>query len=128
MPARLRRQALTVAQFDVPAASNADCALTQSPASSQFTIISGMAETDATGDNNANLKAAVAAACRVCDVNLDGKADTTDLRMVRSAFGKAAQAGDLRDAKRDGRINVEDLRIGSWLCTNQNCNLIGGEA
>ncbi|MGD0296024.1 MAG: hypothetical protein ABSE86_02840 [Bryobacteraceae bacterium] len=49
-PKKLHLLPLTVAQFDVPQSSNADCTLKQPPAASQFTIIPGTIQTDTSGD------------------------------------------------------------------------------
>ena len=56
-----------------------------------------------------------------CDVNGDGKVDTTDLTLIRNAIGTAPFAGDPRDANLDGKITINDVRLCTQKCTKASC-------
>jgi hypothetical protein len=57
-----------------------------------------------------------------CDVNADGKVDSSDIAAINAARNTAATgACDLRDADANGLINVNDARQCAVRCTNANC-------
>jgi hypothetical protein len=51
-----------------------------------------------------------AAAGLVCDVDLDGDVDISDLLAIRAKNGQPAAAGDIFDPNGDGSINIVDIR------------------
>jgi hypothetical protein len=59
----------------------------------------------------------------VCDVNLDGSVNTTDLTLIRSGIGQTPAAGDPRDANVDGKITINDVRLCTLRCTKPQCAL-----
>lgn len=59
----------------------------------------------------------------VCDVNLDGSINTTDLALIRAGIGQIPAAGDPRDANVDGKITVNDVRFCTLKCTKPQCAL-----
>ncbi len=56
-----------------------------------------------------------------CDVNGDGKVDSTDIKAIMAGIGKPPVAGDPRDYNGDGVINIVDVRQCTLQCTNKNC-------
>lgn len=56
-----------------------------------------------------------------CDVNGDGKVDSTDIKAIMAGIGQPPVAGDPRDYNGDGVINIVDVRACTLLCTNKNC-------
>ena len=56
-----------------------------------------------------------------CDVNGDGKIDSTDIKAIMAAIGKPPVAGDVRDFNGDGVINIVDVRQCTLQCTNARC-------
>ena len=43
------------------------------------------------------------------DVNVDGRVDAADLRIVIASFGTAPPSNPRADVNRDGMVDVEDL-------------------
>jgi hypothetical protein len=56
-----------------------------------------------------------------CDVNGDGKIDSSDISLIMAALNTRALTGDPRDADANGTIDVVDARICTTRCTNKNC-------
>jgi len=56
-----------------------------------------------------------------CDVNGDGKVDSTDIKAIMAGIGKPPVAGDPRDYNGDGVINIVDVRQCTLQCTNNKC-------
>jgi hypothetical protein len=59
----------------------------------------------------------------VCDVNLDGSINTTDLALIRAGIGQTPTVGDPRDANVDGKITINDVRFCTLKCTKPQCAL-----
>jgi hypothetical protein len=57
----------------------------------------------------------------VCDVNLDGVVNITDINLIRSGIGQTPTANDPRDATGDGKITINDVRACTLKCTKTNC-------
>ncbi len=60
---------------------------------------------------------------RLCDINLDGKVDRSDLNLIFSARNTRVHAPDARDVDGDGLITVNDVRICTLACTKPLCML-----
>lgn len=58
---------------------------------------------------------------RVCDIDQDGDVDTVDLSAIRAAIGQTPTANDPRDANRDGKITINDVRACTASCTRASC-------
>jgi hypothetical protein len=56
-----------------------------------------------------------------CDVDADRDVDLGDLALIRTANGQASAVGDIRDANRDGAINVADVRYCQLRCSRPSC-------
>ena len=56
-----------------------------------------------------------------CDVNGDGKIDSTDIKAIMASIGVPPVAGDVRDFNGDGVINIVDVRACTLHCTNARC-------
>jgi hypothetical protein len=57
-----------------------------------------------------------------CDVNGDGVVNHVDVRTVMASVNKPATRGDPRDADRDGRITLGDVRVCLQACRSDSCN------
>jgi hypothetical protein len=57
----------------------------------------------------------------VCDVNLDGAVNITDINLIRAGVGKTPTANDPRDANGDGMITINDVRACILKCTKTSC-------
>lgn len=57
----------------------------------------------------------------VCDVDVDGDIDKTDLSLISRSRGKTALPGDPRDGDGDGRITPNDVKVCTPQCTRPNC-------
>jgi len=56
-----------------------------------------------------------------CDVNGDGKVDSSDISLIRAAIGTAPGLNDVRDANSDGKITINDVRQCTLQCTKPAC-------
>lgn len=56
-----------------------------------------------------------------CDINGDGKIDSTDIGLIRAAIGTAPGGNDARDYNADGKITVNDVRACTLKCTKPKC-------
>src|SRR5205807_489902 len=56
-----------------------------------------------------------------CDVDGNGKVDSTDIKAIMAGIGKPPSAGDPRDFNGDGIINIVDVRQCTLQCTNAKC-------
>lgn len=57
----------------------------------------------------------------VCDVNNDGRIDSSDINLIFAARGTKVLPGDLRDLDGDLLITVSDARGCTLRCTNASC-------
>lgn len=60
-------------------------------------------------------------AVTACDINGDGKVDTTDIQLIVAARNQKAFPGDPRDVDADGIITANDARICTQRCNKKNC-------
>jgi len=56
-----------------------------------------------------------------CDVDGNGKVDSTDIKAIMAGIGKPPGVGDPRDFNSDGVINIVDVRQCTLRCTNAQC-------
>jgi peptidase C13-like protein len=56
----------------------------------------------------------------LCDINMDGKIDRSDLQLVLQGLGRAVSV-DPRDIDGDGKITVVDARQCVLRCSHPNC-------
>lgn len=56
-----------------------------------------------------------------CDIDGDTDVDTADLALIRAAIGQAPASGDARDANKDSKITINDVRYCTLRCTRAAC-------
>lgn len=57
----------------------------------------------------------------VCLVDADNDVDNNDLNLIRAAIGQSPLVNDPRDANRDGKITINDVRACTARCTRAAC-------
>jgi hypothetical protein len=56
-----------------------------------------------------------------CNIDADGDIDSIDISLIRAGIGRTPTANDPRDANRDGKITMVDVRMCTLQCTRAQC-------
>ena len=100
----------------VPVANGANPAL-----NGRFIQVQARLNANTSGDSPILLDLSISSKALVCDINNDGKIDTTDISLIRAGIGQVPVLNDPRDANGDGLITINDARTCALRCTNASC-------
>ncbi len=56
-----------------------------------------------------------------CNIDADGDIDSIDISLIRAGIGRTPTDNDPRDANRDGKITMVDVRMCTLQCTRAQC-------